>query len=161
MRPRVSAAKPSRCHTARVVNVLGLAVTESCGVSALVPTVDGVRLLDSVAAFEESQGFTPAGAYAGLVPAHLRCGDLVDYYRGIERAQVPEGGHVWLLGCDCGEVSCWPLEAEVTLTEQSVRWSGFTQPYRPAWSYSGFGPFVFDRRQYEHAVSEAAAALGA
>jgi hypothetical protein len=58
-------------------------------------------------------------------------------------------------------VGCWPLEAGVTLAEESVRWSAFAQPHRRVWSYAGFGPFVFDRRQYEDAVAEAVAALGA
>ncbi|VTR76625.1 hypothetical protein [Cellulomonas hominis] len=80
------------------------------------------------------RGFAPAGEYAGLVPARL-----------------------WLLGCDCGEVGCWPLEADVVLTDHQVTWSGFAQPHRPAWSYAGVGPFVFDRRQYEDAVATSAA----
>jgi hypothetical protein len=41
----------------------------------------------------------------------------------------------------------------VTLTEHSVTWSNFAQPHRRAWSYAGFGPFVFDRRQYENAIA--------
>jgi hypothetical protein len=144
-----------------VLNVLDLLAKENSGVVALVPSVDGVSLVDLVGAFEESQGFTPAGGYAGIIPAYVQLGDLAAYYRGIERAQLPQGGRLWLLGCDCGEVSCWPLEAEVTLDERSIWWSGFAQPYRPAWLYAGFGPFVFDRRQYEAAVAGAVAALGA
>ena len=38
------------------------------------------------------------------------------------------------------------------LTEDCVTWSSFAQPFRPAWSDAGFGPFVFDRSQYEAAV---------
>lgn len=145
----------------RVFNVLDIAVEETAGALALVPSVDGTALVDMVRDFEESQGFTPAGGYAGLVPAHFPFGDLVDYYRGIARRQSPRGGRLWLLGCDCGEVGCWPLEAEVTLTDQWVRWSNFSQPHRTSWSYDALGPFVFDRRQYEDAVAESVAALRA
>jgi hypothetical protein len=28
----------------------------------------------------------------------------------------------------------------------------FRQPHRPDWDYSGFGPFVFDRAQYDEAL---------
>lgn len=144
-----------------MLNVLDLLAKENSGVVALVPSVDGVSLVDLVGAFEESQGFTPAGGYAGIIPAYVQLGDLADYYRGIARAQLPQRGRLWLLGCDCGEVSCWPLEADVTLAEESVGWSAFAQPHRSAWSYAGFVPFVFDRRQYEDAVAGAVAALGA
>lgn len=144
-----------------MLNVLDLLAKDNSGVVALVPPVDGVSLVDLVGAFEESQGFTPAGGYAGIIPAYVQLGDLAAYYRGIARAQLPQRGRLWLLGCDCGEVSCWPLEADVTLAEESVRWSAFAQPCRRVWSYAGFGPFVFDRRQYEDAVAEAVAALGA
>lgn len=142
-------------------NVVDLAVEKTQGVLALVPKVDGAALVDMVKAFEEGQGFTPAGCYAGIIPAQFQFGDLTDYYRGIARRQWPRGGHLWLLGCDCGEVGCWPLEAEVTLTDRAVSWSSFAQPHRPAWSYAGFGPFVFDRLQYENAVAGSVAALHA
>ncbi|MBO1752546.1 hypothetical protein J4G33_12105 [Actinotalea sp. BY-33] len=135
-------------------NLLGLlAVKESEGVVALVPTVDGASLIDMVEAYESLQGFAPAGGYAGLLPA----GDLNDYYRGVRARHWPRSKRLWLLGCDCGEVGCWPLEAEVVLAENSVTWSGFAQPHRPEWAYTGFGPFVFDRRQYEDAVAAASA----
>lgn len=37
-------------------------------------------------------------------------------------------------------------------------WRGFIQPCRPERDYGDFGPFVFQRDQYERAVREAAAA---
>lgn len=142
-----------------VFNLLGLTVEEIHGALALVPTVDGSSLIDMVGAYETTQGFTPSGGYAGLIPALFQFGDLTDYYRGIEKRQWPGEGRLWLLGCDCGEVGCWPLEAEVTLADHSVMWSSFAQPHRRAWSYGGFGPFVFDRRQYEDAVAASEAAV--
>jgi hypothetical protein len=62
-----------------------------------------------------------------------------------------------LLGCDCGEVGCWPLEAQVLVDDDLVIWRGFAQPYRPRRDYGSFGPFVFRRNQYDRAVREVAA----
>ncbi|WP_198303494.1 hypothetical protein [Cellulomonas sp. PSBB021] len=144
-----------------MVQVLGMTVVESDGVAALVPSIDGASLIDMVRAFEQVRGFTPAGGYAGIIPAHFQFGDLADYYLGTASRLWPRDGHLWVLGCDCGEVGCWPLEAEITVSDQSVWWCNFSQPHRPAWSYAGFGPFVFDRRQYENAVAASVAALDA
>jgi len=71
---------------------------------------------------------------------------------------------VMLLGCACGEPSCWPLLARITVDGGRVTWSGFAQPFRPAdqphgWRYDGFGPFVFDLAQYEAALAAAAQSL--
>jgi hypothetical protein len=30
-----------------------------------------------------------------------------------------------LLGCDCGEVGCWPLEARIIADAETVIWTGF------------------------------------
>jgi hypothetical protein len=38
-----------------------------------------------------------------------------------------------------------------------VTWRGFAQPFRPGRDYGSFGPFVFRRRQYEHAARAVAA----
>ncbi|WP_221652077.1 hypothetical protein [Actinotalea ferrariae] len=141
------------------MNQLTLAAEEYEGVTGLVPFVDGSSLVDLVGAYESARGFTPAGGYGGLVPAYFRFGDLCDYYRGIEKRQWPDKGRVSLLACDCGEIGCWPLDASVTLTAHSVTWSNFVQPHRRVWSYADFGPFIFDRRQYEAAVSTCLATL--
>ena len=127
--------------------------------TSIEPVVGGVGLVDRVAAYERDQGYEPAGDYGGLVPAHFRFGDLTTYFRGEERRQSPGPGRLWLLGCDCGEVGCWPLEARVTVAGESVTWSEFRQPFREAWSYEGFGPFVFHRPAYDDAVARAVAAL--
>jgi hypothetical protein len=57
-----------------------------------------------------------------------------------------------LLGCGCGEVGCSPLMARITVTDDTVTWDEFEQPTRPGWDYDGFGPFTFDRAQYEQAL---------
>ncbi|GAA1720021.1 hypothetical protein [Propioniferax innocua] len=123
----------------------------------VVPHVDGSSLIELVAAFESSQGFTPSGAYGGLIPDFINCGDLNAYYLGRSKIQWPEPGRrAWLLGCDCGEVGCWPFEAEITETDGTVVWTGFRQPCQPGWNYSSFGPFVFDAAEYREAVAQAA-----
>jgi hypothetical protein len=57
-----------------------------------------------------------------------------------------------LLGCGCGEVGCSPLMARVTVTDETVTWDEFEQPTRPDWDYDEFGPFTFDRSEYERAL---------
>lgn len=99
-----------------------------------------------------------AGAYAGLQTMNAPT-----LYKWLSEP-VP-GFYGWsterkvcLVGCSCGVLDCWPLEAEVTVTETQVTWSGFQQPFRrESWSYEGFGPFTFKRTQYEAEVRRALA----
>lgn len=125
------------------------------GVAQVVPFIDGGSLLERVGDHERAQGHDLAGRYAGLVPAYFQFGDLSAYYRGEEGDQWPEPGKVSLLGCECGEVGCWPLDASVVAIEERVIWLDFAQPHRAEWTYVGFGPFVFDREQYDGAVAQA------
>ncbi|WP_217809151.1 hypothetical protein [Agreia pratensis] len=129
------------------------------GAISLVPLVDGMDLTELIAVFEEELDDSPAGGYGGIVPAYFGFGDLSKYYLGLEDKQWPSPGHVWLLGCDCGEVGCWPLRARVNVTDTTVTWSEFSQPYRKHRDYSRFGPFEFNRAQYESAVRDAVAQL--
>ncbi|MFB2597476.1 hypothetical protein ACEXQE_06775 [Herbiconiux sp. P17] len=112
-----------------------------------------------MAEFEAGFDDRPVGGYGGIVPRHFRFGDLTAYYLGLEEKQWPAPGKVWLLGCECGEVGCWPLSAEVAVTDATVVWSGFSQPHRPQRDYMRFGPFEFDRAQYDAAVREAVVGL--
>ncbi len=63
-----------------------------------------------------------------------------------------------LLECTCGVGSCWPLVCTISAAADTITWSDFEQPHRRAgsaaglWDYAGFGPFVFDRAQYEAAL---------
>lgn len=125
----------------------------------VVPVVNGRSLVDLVAEFERAQGWQPVGGYSGLIPDHFRFGELTQYYLGREARQWPEQGRAWLLGCDCGEVGCWPLDARIELPDQHVVWQGFRQPHRPHRDYQAFGTFVFAREAYERAVRAAVAAL--
>jgi hypothetical protein len=129
-------------------------VIESGAVS-LVPEVDGIALTELVSEFEAGFDDSPVGGYGGILPEYFRFGDLSMYYLGLEDNQWPAPGTVWLLGCECGEVGCWPLSARVSVVGERVVWSDFSQPHRAQRDYSSFGPFEFDRAQYDAAVHEA------
>jgi hypothetical protein len=122
----------------------------------ITPYIDGRSLVDLAGEFEAAAAYKPAGGYSGIVPAYFKFGPLETYYLGTNARQWPKAGTAWLLGCDCGEVGCWPLAARVVATQDQVSWSGFSQPHRPQWDYSAFGPFTFDRAAYDLAVAELA-----
>jgi hypothetical protein len=94
-----------------------------------------------------------AGNYIGLVAGYMRV-DLAGQFLGGRGTPMFSGSEdkTALLGCGCGEVGCSPLMARVTVTEDTITWADFEQPTRPEWDYDGFGPFTFDRGQYERAL---------
>ena len=122
----------------------------------LLPYVDDVSLVDLVSGFEHTAGYDVAGGYAGIVLDHFNFGDLASYLTGQpDSSYWAMTGAIALLGCDCADVGCWPLEGQVLTDDALVTWRGFAQPHRPARDYGSFGPFVFRRSQYEHAVRDA------
>jgi len=143
----------------RNLNVLSFAGSRHGGGDndplVITPVIDEVSLIDRVKEYEESRGYSPAGAYGGLIPSYFHDGELRIYFLGNEERQWPRPGQLWLLGCDCGEVGCWPLPARVIVAGDTVSWTDFGQR-DGRWDYSGFGPFVFARDQYERAVEWAA-----
>jgi hypothetical protein len=94
-----------------------------------------------------------AGNYIGLVAGYMRI-DLAGQFLGGQGTPMFEDseGKTALLGCGCGEVGCSPLMARITVTDDTVTWEDFEQPTRPDWEYDAFGPFIFDRSQYERAL---------
>jgi hypothetical protein len=94
-----------------------------------------------------------AGNYIGLVAGYMRI-DLAGQFLGGQGTPMFEGSDekTALLGCGCGDVGCSPLLARVTVTDDTVTWDEFEQPTRPDWDYEGFGPFEFERAQYERAL---------
>jgi hypothetical protein len=129
----------------------------SGGVHCVTPVVDDVSLVTLVGAYETARGWSPAGSYGGLIPEYLRYGPMDAHFLGC--SHVPNQGRAYLLSCECGEVGCWPLTALIEPREETVRWSHLAQPYRPAWDYAGFGPFLFDRAQYDEALRALMAVL--
>jgi hypothetical protein len=120
--------------------------------------VNGVELPELVREAElpsarEDDEEEMAGNYIGLVAGFLSI-DLAGQFLGGQGTPMFEdsGGKTALLGCGCGEVGCSPLMARITVTDDTVSWEDFEQPTRPDWSYEGFGPFTFERAQYERAL---------
>ncbi|MGO8176055.1 hypothetical protein ACC764_37185 [Rhizobium ruizarguesonis] len=138
-----------------MTNVLSFKFEKTDGDAvAILPCVDGVGLDQLVATFERTNGYRdPAGGYGGLIPSHYFFGPLPSYFLGQEEPVIgDEQGEIYVLSCECGEVGCWPLVAHVRLHEDKVVWDDFSQPHRPSRKYENFGPFVFERKQYEKAV---------
>ncbi|MBK8470376.1 MAG: hypothetical protein WAR57_07390 [Candidatus Phosphoribacter sp.] len=140
------------------MNELSFVAADNEGSVELVPVVDGTSLTQLVEDYESDHGMTPSGGYAGLIPARFNLGDLRTYYLAQNKRQRPGKGRMWVLGCDCGEIGCWPLEVTITIAGGQVTWTGFRQPHRPAWDYAAFGPFIFEETQYRDAVAGAASA---
>lgn len=91
-----------------------------------------------------------AGSYAPM--------SIADFEKG--HAEVLAGTHckpkLTLLGCECGFPECWPLDAKIAEEGDEVVWSDFEQPHRRGkWDYSTFGPFHFDKTQYQAALKAA------
>ncbi|WP_234392319.1 hypothetical protein [Streptomyces sp. WM6378] len=108
--------------------------------------------------FETDAGMQPAGdAYGGLIPQFFRFGPMEGHFHG--RSTGAMGPKTPVLGCGCGEWGCWPLMASIIVTPGHVTWDSFEQPHRKTRDYSGFGPFRFDRHQYDDAVKALSAAV--
>ncbi|QOY86994.1 hypothetical protein IRI77_30135 [Paludibaculum fermentans] len=118
---------------------------------AVVPVIDGLLLADLVTEFEARFGYQPAGGYGGVVFAFGSI-DPLDNFLGIS-------SETFLLGCDCGELGCWPLCCCVRHEGEMTEWTNFSQPHRPDRDYSAFGPFRFEGRQYREAISSLSAQL--
>lgn len=124
--------------------------------------VDGRDLVEIVSEverpFAEAEG-TPGleGGYIGLEPEMV----------------LPPSRHFWGVGggrtdiyrCGgCGIGGCWDLSVVIEVDEETVRWSQFLQGHRGPWSkvhwdYAALGELVFDRKQYENALEQAAREL--
>lgn len=97
-----------------------------------------------------------AGSYIGLSP--FTALPPSTRYLGYSYPCMYDGPDMTeILCCTCREEGCWSLYCKIELTDSLVTWSGFEQPQREGeWSYDTFGPFTFDRAQYETALQEAA-----
>jgi hypothetical protein len=124
--------------------------------------INGESLVAKLRAFEmplaRAEGSPRiAGGYSGLpasshlLPSRHFFGEQAHPETREERVEV-------LLCGDCGEMGCWPMLARIAVAEDRVIWSDFQQPHRTGrgksavWDYTRFGPFVFERAQYEQAL---------
>jgi hypothetical protein len=82
---------------------------------------------------------------------------MQDHFLG--RSTNTMGPKTPVLGCECGEWGCWPLIARITATADFVTWDAFEQPHRKARDYVAFGPFQFDRHQYDDALQALSAKI--
>lgn len=125
------------------------------GTFAITPAVNGAPLTEMIAKSELEQHFEPVGGYGGLIPQWFNYGSLDHYLLGEvdQNSYFEKIGGIYILGCQCGEVGCWPLMARIRAEGDSVVWESFQQPHRPERDYSWFGPFVFDAAQYREAVA--------
>jgi hypothetical protein len=126
---------------------------------AVIPLIDFTPLPRIIEQYESEKGFDVAGGYAGLVPKHYRFGPLNTHFLadyGVDLESNWEAHGRYLLGCKCGQVTCWPLTARISKTDDIVTWDRFYQPHRPDRDYSGFGPFKFDFYDYEFVVNRVA-----
>lgn len=140
-----------------MTNVLSFEVVkrDEEGATVITPCVDGVALTNLAEQFEQNLNMIdPAGGYGGLIPEFFRYGTLDRYFLGESETPYFESmpGRIFVLGCQCGEVGCWPLTTKVSANGSEVTWHSFEHPHRPARNYAAFGPFVFDRKQYEEAL---------
>lgn len=124
---------------------------------SIIPVIDEVPLITLIDEFETARGFDAAGGYAGLVPGNYRFGPLDCHFLADSEQFDLDGDWellgVYLLGCTCGEVGCWPLTSSITKSADTVTWSNFYQPHRPNRIYTAFGPFCFDFEPYEATVN--------
>lgn len=128
------------------------------GPVVVVPHIDGAPLTGLIDRFEIAAGMQPAGdAYGGLIPGFFRFGPMQDHFLGVSTREM--GPKTPVLGCECGEWGCWPLMARITATADLVTWDAFEQPHRKTRDYVAFGPFQFDRRQYDDALGALSAVI--
>jgi hypothetical protein len=139
-------------------------VSFSCGVFdeehprvlTITPCVNEVSLTQLISEFEKAQSYEPAGGYSGIVPKWFDYGPLEKYFLGqySRNSYWAELGAEYILGCECDEVGCWPLQCRIRIEGDDVVWDQFRQPHRDARDYSHFGPFVFGGAQYRDALTK-------
>lgn len=134
-------------------NILTIADDPSFELIGTMPYIDGVSLVDLVTAFEVTRGYDRSELYGGMELFQSADSDVALQFLHIEPASGnPDRGERWLLGCMCGEPGCWPLYAKVSVEADLVVWKDFRHGMRRSRDYSGFGPFRFDRLQYNQAI---------
>jgi hypothetical protein len=117
--------------------------------------IDGVSLIDLVKQYEEARDYIPAGGY-GWSPVRWAPPESRHFF-----GDSTCGGKSLLLVCGCQCLGCWDFNGRIVMTPEYAEWTDFEQVHRTRgspggyWDYNGFGPFRFDRRQYEAALAAA------
>jgi hypothetical protein len=125
------------------------------GATVIVPRIDGQSLIDLITAYEAVRKFDVVGGYGGLIPESFNYGPLERYFfEGWVERKPDTLPWLWLLGCECGEVGCWPLSCTVEARDDVVIWRDFGNEHRPERDYAGFGPFAFERAAYERVLQD-------
>lgn len=98
-------------------------------VRSVTPVLNGVPLIELVSRFEGEQRFQPAGGYGGLIPEFFNYGSLSSYFLADfgEDSYFRRLRGIYVLGCQCGEVGCWPLIARVGSDKKSIIWIFFAR----------------------------------
>ncbi|WP_278264236.1 hypothetical protein [Nocardia sp. AG03] len=129
-------------------------------VHQILPRIDTIPLTDLIDTFEVHAGMQPAGdAYGGVIPEFFRFHSATALFHGSSGLTSDQKTPV--LACSCGVVGCWPLLARISLTGDLVVWDSFEQPFRTTRDYTAFGPFLFDRDQYDDAIDRLDVAVAA
>lgn len=115
--------------------------------------IDGQPLDELITAYEEDRAFDIVGGYGGLVFFGLKPSELLLYFEAIDPPDILEFSHVAVMGCNCGDVGCWPLVCQIQRTDAGVVWTDFQQPHRKDRDYLGFGPFHFELAAYRQTLA--------
>ncbi|HEY0038918.1 MAG TPA: hypothetical protein VGB66_19635, partial [Longimicrobium sp.] len=120
------------------MNSIDLQVRDSTNGPAVHVTIDGRDLVDLLRRIElpaaTADGHPEiAGSYRGLSP-----------YEWEALPELEDDGRVAVLGCECGEVGCWPFQVRISWRPATVLWSDFHGPGRNC-DYTALGRFIFAR----------------
>jgi len=122
--------------------------------SGVVPIVNGVPLREIVRNLFGNLMGQHAGMQTGMRADEV-LGFGSGYFLGKSKHRMwRRKDTIGVLACSCGISECWTLETPIKIDKNTVSWPSFGQPDRPRLSFEGLGPFVFDRPQYEEAVSD-------
>jgi hypothetical protein len=133
------------------------------GECQIVAYIDSVALDEMIALFETDAGCGASCSGIGVNPYEsgigvkpCESGPLEEYFHGNRLAWK---GKTEVLGCVCGNMGCESVNARISVTDDLVIWDSFESYLDPSPDYSAFGPFRFQRTQYDDALRALSAAV--
>lgn len=136
----------------------------------IVPYIDGVPITDLIDEYEDTKSQSDDNPSVSLqnqeqesVPwKSERSNDWAISYHDINHtlhqtvldSPLESGKDVIILVCGCGESGCSRTSVDMQVSESHVTWSNlrtWISSYQP---YENFGPWIFDRIQYEQACKK-------